>query len=102
MYRDIPVGNRAMYEKFMKVEKQRHRTEILQPRRVIDNTWCTPTDPTGARVKITRSQVRKDGMTHREFAEVSKQNQILLQKMGNVMKGKYLSSTKADFESSKF
>lgn len=55
MYRDIPVGNRAMYEKFYKIERHRHLMEILNPRRVIDNTWCTPTDPTGARLKITRA-----------------------------------------------
>jgi len=74
MYRDIPVGNRAMYEKFNKIERHRHLMEILNPRRVIDNTWCTPTDPTGARLKITRAKIRRDGMTQREFEEVSKQN----------------------------
>lgn len=46
--------------------------EVLYPRRVIDNNWSTPTDPNGSRVNTTRSQVRRDGMTHREFIEVSK------------------------------
>jgi hypothetical protein len=64
MYREIPVGNRAMYEKFFKIEKRRHRREVQHPRSVIDNDWRTPIDPTGSRIKTTRSQVRRDGMTH--------------------------------------
>jgi hypothetical protein len=67
MYKEIPVGNRAMYEKFLKIEKRRHRQEVAHPKSVIDNNWCTPTDPFGSRLKTTNSQVRRDGMTHREF-----------------------------------
>ncbi len=74
MYKEVPVGNRAMYEKFLKIEKHRHRREILFPRRVIDNTWSTPTNPTGARLKTTTSQIRRDGMTHQQFVEVNQQN----------------------------
>ena len=64
--------------------------------------WSIPTDPTGARIKTTASQTRRDGMTHKMFMEVDRQNKILLDKLGEVMRGKYLSSTKVDFNSSKF
>lgn len=55
MFRDIPVGNRAMHEMFMRKEKRRHRMEVDFPRKVVEDNWCTAIDPTGARIKTTTS-----------------------------------------------
>jgi len=40
-------------------------------------------------------------MTFRKIKEVDRQNKILIQKMGKIMKGDYSSSTKTEFFSSK-
>lgn len=102
MYREIPCQSRALQAYYTKIEIARQQKAVLNAKPVIDTKWGIPTDPNGERIKPAKSLPRRDGVTQTVFQEIDRQNKILLSKMGAIMKGKYSSSTKDDFNSSKF
>ena len=77
------------------------KNAIMNVKPTVDTKWGIPTDPLGERIKPAKSLPRRDGITLQEFKEVDRQNKILLNKMSEIMRGNYSSSTKTDFHSSK-
>lgn len=102
MYREIPCASRALQEYFTRVEIARQKKAIENAKPAVVTKWGIPTDPTGERIKPAKSLPRRNGVTQTVFQEVDRQNKILLSKMSDIMKGNYFSSTRTDFNSSKF
>ena len=82
--RAMPVGNKACNERFVKQRQEAHRAQLAKIKPTIDNKMPKTMQKTGA----SKSNAKKQQLLEDRYAQIERDNRILLEKMSNIMRSK--------------